>query len=146
MRSKKRPKIETQSKANTYLLIAWIISVGAFCISLYSSEILKYNVCHLCWYQRICLYPLVILLGIASFKNDCKIIPYAMPFPSIGSLFALYQYLEQMIPGFEPIKLCSIQAPCSITHFKWLGFITFPFLSLITCITLIIMLSLAKRQ
>ena len=132
-------------RSNTYLLAAWLLSLAAFCISLYSSEILKYQVCHLCWYQRICLYPLVVLLGMASFRNDTNIIPYALPLPVIGAFFGLYQYLQQMIPGFAPIEFCSTTAPCSAIHFKWLGFITFPLLGLITCVLLIISLTLAKR-
>ena len=137
---------KTESETNIYLLFAWLISFAAFCISLYSSEILKYTVCHLCWYQRICLYPLVILLGMASFKNERHIIPLALPLPIIGAFFGLYQYLEQMIPGFAPIEFCSIKAPCSAIHFKWLGFVTYPFLSLMSCLTLIVILIIARRQ
>lgn len=82
----------------------------------------------------------MILLGIAAFKNDKNIIPYALPFPIIGFLFATYQYLEQMIPGFEPIKFCTQGTACNTIHFKLLGFITIPFLSAAACILIFIFL------
>jgi disulfide bond formation protein DsbB len=109
--------------------------------TLFFSEIVQWPVCPLCWYQRIALYPLVILLGMAAYKNDRAIIPYAMPFPLIGLFFAVYQYLEQMIPGFSPIEFCKDGAvSCSTIHLKLLGFITIPFLGAIACVMILILL------
>ena len=102
------------------------------------------TVCHLCWYQRICLFPQVLLLGIGAFRGETQVVIYAIAFPIIGGLFALYQYLEQMLPGFSPIKMCTVGGDCSVIHFKWLGFITFPLLSLFACVILVILLWLAR--
>src|SRR5438105_4210521 len=95
------------------LFFAWLIALCAFIATLFASEVLHWPVCVLCWYQRICIYPLVILLGIAAFKNDNLIIPYALPFPILGFIFAAYQYCEQMIPGFAPINFCGQGISCS---------------------------------
>lgn len=128
------------------LYFAWLITLIALMGSLYSSVILHLPVCDLCWYQRICIYPLVIILGIAAYREDFGIVKYAMPLAVIGGLFALYQYLEQMIPGFAPIALCGVASPdCSAVHFKGWGFITFPLISLIGCLGIIFSLLLAKR-
>lgn len=123
------------------LFFAWIISLIALLSTLFFSEMMQWPVCTLCWYQRIALYPLVILLGMAAYKNDRAIIPYVMPFPLIGLFFAVYQYLEQMIPGFAPIEFCKDGAvSCGIIHLKLLGFITIPFLSAIACLMIFILL------
>ena len=127
------------------LFFAWLIALIAMLATLFASEVLKLPVCVLCWYQRICIYPLVILLGMAAFRDDQNIIIYALPFPIIGFLFALYQYCEQMIPNFSPIAFCTQAVPCNITHFKLLGFITFPFLSMLACLIIFVFLVITRR-
>lgn len=129
------------------LFIAWLIALAAMLSTLFASEILKWPVCVLCWYQRICIYPLVILLGIAAFRDDKTIIPYALPFSIIGFLFAAYQYAEQMIPGFAPIEFCTQNLPCSAIHIKLFGFVTLPFLSVMACaaITGLLLLTNTKQ-
>ncbi len=129
------------------LLFAWLIALVSMLTTLFFSEILQWPVCPLCWYQRIALYPLVILLGMSAYKNDRAIIPYAMPFPLIGLFFAVYQYLEQMIPGFSPIEFCRDGAvSCSTIHLKLLGFITIPFLSAIACLLIFMLLRASKPE
>jgi disulfide bond formation protein DsbB len=127
------------------LFFAWVISLIVMLSTLFFSEMLQWPVCPLCWYQRIALYPLVILLGIAAYKNDRSIISYAIPFPLIGLFFAVYQYLEQMIPGFASIEFCKNGAvACNAIHLKLLGFITIPFLSGIACLLIFILLIASK--
>lgn len=130
------------------LFLAWLLATFACIASLYLSAILHWPVCNLCWYQRIAIYPLVLMLGIAAFRNEKCIIPYAKPFCIIGVLFALYQYAEQMIPGFSPIDFCMQDISCATTHIKWLGFITLPLLSAVVCVVIYFLLTLseAKRE
>lgn len=127
------------------LFVAWCIALLAMSVSLYGSEVLHLSVCHLCWYQRICLYPLVLVLGVAVFRGDAAVVPYAIGLPIVGGVFALYQYLEQMIPGFAPIKMCVAGGDCSEIHFQWLGFITYPLLSLFACVAIIILLLMVRH-
>src|SRR3990167_2961185 len=122
------------------LFFAWFIALIAMLSTLFASEILNWTVCPLCWYQRIAIYPLVILLGIAAYRNETVVIPYALPFPVIGFLFAVYQYCEQMIPGFAPIDFCKQGVDCSAIHLKLLGFITLPLLSALSCLLIFILL------
>ncbi len=135
---------QRHQSAQWFLFLAWLVALIAVLFSLYSSEVLGMTVCHLCWYQRICLFPLVLLLGIGAFRGETQVVIYAIALPVIGGLFALYQYLEQMLPGFSPIKMCTVGGDCSVIHFKWLGFITFPLLSLFACVILVILLWLAR--
>lgn len=126
------------------LFFAWLIALVAMLATLFASEFLNWPVCPLCWYQRIAIYPLVILLGMAAYRNDRQIVPYAMPFTVVGFLFALYQYAEQMIPGFEPIHFCKQGVSCATTHIKLWGFITIPFLSAVACLIMFTLLHRCK--
>lgn len=123
------------------LYCAWIVAVVATGGSLYFSEVRLFAPCTLCWYQRILMYPLVILLGIASYRQDKGIIPYALPLSIFGGGIALFHYLEQKVPGFGVPNLCRAGGvPCNTDYINWLGFITIPFLALIafTLITLLL--------
>ncbi len=128
------------------LYFGWVIALAATMISLYFSVVRHWPVCDLCWYQRVCIYPLVILLGIGTYRDDRGIVLYTMPLVVLGFLFSLYQYLEQMIPGFSPLELCGRGVNCSHIHFQWLGFITFPFLGMVTCLLIGVFLVLAVRK
>lgn len=124
------------------LFLTWLIALAAFLIAQYSGDILGLPICHLCWYQRICIYPLAIIIGIAAFRNDGGIVIYTIPLTLLGAAFALFQYFEQMIPNFLPIMVCKQGPSCSTIHFKLLGFITFPFMSLVACIVMTILLAI----
>lgn len=128
------------------LLLAWLIALAALFGTLFASEYLNMPVCHSCWYQRICLYPLALILGVACFREDTDIIPNIIALPLISAAFALYQYLEQMIPGFGPIDLCGAGPSCSNIHIQWLGFITFPLLSFLASLAIFILLLLARKK
>lgn len=130
---------------NYALYLAWLISLVALFGSLYFSEIQHMPVCQLCWYQRISLYPLALILGIAAFREDHAVGIYAIPLTAAAVFFSGYQYLEQMIPGFSGLQICRMDTPCNLIHFKVLGFVTFPMLSLITSLAIIVLLIGAIR-
>lgn len=122
------------------IYLAWLASLAATGGSLYFSEVLHYVPCQLCWFQRILMYPLVIILGIASFRQDHGITPYALPLSVLGAGLALFHYLEQKVPGFGFPELCNVGAPCSAAYINWLGFITIPMLSLIAFVLITLLL------
>ena len=128
-----------------YLFIAWLIALVALIATLFGSEIMHLPVCTLCWYQRIAIYPLVIILGIGAYQNDLNTVKFALPFPILGFIFAAYQYAEQMIPGFSPIKMCQQGVACSDIHIKIAGFVTLPFLSMIACLVIFFCLILSQK-
>ncbi|WP_106496753.1 disulfide oxidoreductase [Lentibacillus sp. Marseille-P4043] len=123
------------------LYFAWIVSIVATLGSLYFSEIRGFVPCELCWYQRILMYPLALILGIGTFQNDHSVKKYVLPLASIGWFISLFHYLEQKVPGFAKIKPCANGVPCSSEYINWLGFMTIPFLAFIA-FTLIIVLML----
>lgn len=111
------------------LFISWVIALVAMLGSLYFSEIRQFVPCTMCWYQRIYMYPLVLILGIGSFQNDFNVKKIALPLSIIGLLISTWHYLEQKVPGFAEIKPCTQGVPCSSEYINVFGFITIPFLA-----------------
>lgn len=114
-----------------YLLhIAWLQAFAATVASLFVSEVIKLPVCSLCWYQRIFMYPLVLIIAIGILKKDNFLPTYVLPLSVAGMFTALYQYLLQMQiipPAWVP---CSTGVPCDTKDIDLFGFITLPLLSL----------------
>lgn len=127
------------------LYLAWLVALVATAGSLVFSEVLGYIPCQLCWFQRICMYPQALLLGLASYHDDRRIATYLIPLSAIGLAIAVFHYLEQKVPGFGLPGLCQVGVPCSGQYINWWGFVTIPFLSL-TAFALILSLLWAKRR
>ncbi|WP_144513315.1 disulfide oxidoreductase [Bacillus sp. FJAT-22090] len=118
------------------LYFAWLVSIIATLGSLYFSEIKGFIPCDLCWFQRIFMYPLVVILGIGTFQSDISVKKFVLPLSIVGGLISLFHYLEQKVPGFGGIRPCVSGVPCSAEYINWFGFVTIPFLAL-TAFTLI---------
>ncbi|HET7577716.1 MAG TPA: disulfide oxidoreductase [Bacillales bacterium] len=126
------------------LYIAWLAAIVATGGSLYFSEIRGFIPCELCWYQRILMYPLVILLGIACFRGDKHIIPYILPLSIIGGCFSIYHYSEQK---FSAPSICTAgPVPCSGEYINWLGFITIPLMALTAFVIITVVLSISYKK
>lgn len=109
------------------LKLSFFISLAATLGSLYFSEIKGLVPCSLCWYQRILMYPLVIIILIAIFKGDKFIKYYIRTFSFIGLGIALYHYIIQTIQVHS--VLCDINVDCTNVSIKYLDFITIPLMS-----------------
>ena len=127
---------EKKGTRSGFLYFAWLVSLIAALGSLYFSEIRGYIPCDLCWFQRIFMYPLVLILGIGTFQSDMSVKKFVLPMSIIGGTISLFHYLEQKVPGFGGIRPCVSGVPCSSEYINWLGFITIPFLAM-TAFTLI---------
>ncbi|MFW2110403.1 disulfide oxidoreductase [Bacillus spizizenii] len=110
-------------------LIAWTIALISVIGSLYFSEIKQFEPCNLCWYQRIFMYPIVILLGLSIIKKEPNIDKYVLSLSIPGFFLALYQVILQNTSILEP---CKIGKSCSDTYINLFGFISIPMLSLIS--------------
>lgn len=130
------------------LYMAWIIALIATSGSLYMSEILLWEPCKLCWLQRICMYPLVVILGIAAYKNDAGVIRYALPLPIIGGSISIFHYMEQKIPGFAELTPCKVGIPCNYDYLDIPGmsWVTIPLLALIAFVSITVILIMVRKQ
>jgi disulfide bond formation protein DsbB len=134
----------TRSESTAWMLVftAWLIASVAVLGALFFSEIMQLPPCSLCWYQRICMFPLVLILPIGLFPFDPKVIRYALPLAAIGWLTAVFQML--LVAGIIPEKLepCIQGVPCSETVIEWFGFVTIPLLSVAAFSSIIALLVL----
>ncbi len=108
------------------LLVAWVAMLG----SLYFSEVRHFVPCTLCWYQRILMYPLALLIGVGLLRQDRHLPSLVLPFTIIGQGVSTYHYLIQKTTIFGAPTACSTGVPCSAIYINWLGFITIPFLAM----------------
>jgi len=108
---------------------AWVQSFAAMVGSLYFSQILQYPPCVLCWYQRIAMYPIVLIIPVGIFLKDKHLPYYVLPLSIIGVLIAAYHNLLywNIIP--EAITPCMAGVSCTTQYIEWFGFVTIPFLS-----------------
>jgi disulfide bond formation protein DsbB len=118
------------------LFAAWTATCG----SLFFSEVLGWQPCVLCWYQRILMYPLAIVLAIGIIRHDRALHLYVLPFSIAGMGVSLYHYLLIKTDWLPP-PACAVAVPCTVDYLNWFGFITIPFLALtafliITCMML----------
>lgn len=125
---------------------AWLVAAVAMLGSLYFSDVRFFVPCTLCWYQRILMYPLVLILGIASYKQDKSVTRYALPLSIIGTLVAGFHYLEQKVPWISSSAVCRSGVPCDVQYINWLGFITIPFLSLVAFSIITVLLVMVHRS
>ncbi len=123
---------------------AWLAAAVATLGALFFGEVMQLPPCVLCWYQRICMFPLVLILPAGLFPFDPKVIRYALPLAVIGWLFAVFHALlaAGVIP--ENIKPCTQGVPCSQTVIEWFGFVTIPLLSVAAFSGIIALLVLAR--
>ena len=112
----------------TTLELATMIAVGATFGSLYFSEIRNFVPCEYCWYQRIVMYPLALILLIATIRRDKNIIPYALSLSLSGLALSAYHYQLQLFP--EQSSSCGFDASCTYRWIEVFGFITIPLLAL----------------
>ena len=106
------------------VLVAWIVALVTTAGSLYYSEHLGFIPCELCWYQRIAMYPLAVILGVGWMRRDRKVWITALPFVVVGAPLSLYHWLVERVPSFAESSSCSLVAPCSSPYFEELGFVT----------------------
>lgn len=124
---------------NSYYF-ALIVAIIAISSSLYSSEIAHLVPCVLCWYQRILMYPLVIIIAVGILRKDKGLPLYVLPMSIGGVGIALFHYLLQL--GIIPDALgpCQLGVSCTTIYIAWFGFITIPFLSLLAFVTITILM------
>ncbi|MEC0230204.1 disulfide oxidoreductase [Paenibacillus alba] len=108
--------------------LSWLIALIATLGSLYFSEIMHFLPCKLCWYQRILMYPLAIILGIAAVRRDYKLTIYVLPLTLWGACISIYHVLLQAGIFHESATGCG-PVPCDVDYLNWLGFITIPMLA-----------------
>ena len=126
------------------LITAWV----AMCGSLYFSEVRGYVPCVLCWYQRILMYPLTLVLAIGLLRRDWNLPYYVLPFSLLGLGVSTYHYLLEKTDLFAGSAACRQGVSCTTQWINWFGFVTIPFLALTAflIISLMSVIALVNRE
>ncbi len=122
------------------IFAAWVIASMSTLGALFFGEVMKLPTCVLCWYQRIFMFPLVLILPAGLFPFDRKVVRYALPLVVVGWLIAVFHQLLVLGVIPEEVRPCTQGIPCSQTVIEWFGFLTIPLLSVIAFSTLFALL------
>ncbi len=137
-----------RSSDSAWMLVfsCWAIASLSTLGALFFSEITELPPCVLCWYQRIFMFPLSLILPLGLFPYDAKVIRYAWPLAMVGWVIAFFQVL--LVAGLIPegLKPCSQGVPCSEVQIQWLGFVNIPLLSFIAFSVMNALLFVARRR
>lgn len=127
------------------LPLAAVVAAAAMGGSLYFSEVLGYVPCTLCWYQRIAMYPLAPVLGIAAVRGDPSVRIYGWVLAGSGAVISVYHYVIQWLPDLEATS-CSPDNPCSAVWVREFGFVSIPFMALCGFLGIAALLAVAARR
>ena len=130
----------------TILFLCWLLASISTLGSLFFSQVMEFTPCVLCWYQRICLFPLVIILALGLFPLDRSVVRYALPLAIAGWLVAFYHNLlySGIIP--ESMQPCTQGVSCTEEYISLFGSLSIPILSLLSFSVIIALLMLLRRR
>jgi disulfide bond formation protein DsbB len=138
-------RANTSSSETAWMLVfgCWLVACVATLGALFFSEVMQLPPCVLCWYQRIFMFPLVLVLPAGLFPFDPRVVRYALPLSLTGTAVAVLHVL--LVAGIVPesVTPCSRGVPCSETQIEWFGFISIPLLSAaaFTLVTLLLIVA-----
>ena len=128
------------------LFLAWLIALLATAGALFLGEVMGMTPCVLCWYQRIAMFPLVVVLAVGLLQHDARSIPYALPLAWAGWGIALYHCLIFWGLVSETLTPCGKGASCADADVQVAGFVPIPLLSLVAFTAILALLGFAKRK
>ena len=125
--------------------MAWLVALVATAGSLIYSEVIHFEPCRLCWFQRIAMYPLAVVLLVGGFRRDLAVKLYGLPLALGGLAISVWHYLIQNFPALEGSGSCDPSVPCSAKYVDVFGFISIPFMAGAGFILIAVLLALYVR-
>jgi len=108
--------------------LAWLVALVATLGSLFYSEVIGFPPCRLCWFQRIAMYPMAVVLLVGAIRREFQVKYYALPLALIGFAMSVYHVFVQWFPTLEGTS-CDPNNPCSNKFVEIFGFVTIPFMA-----------------
>ncbi len=135
-----------KNKSQALILLCWIVALASTLGSLFFSEVMRFPPCVLCWYQRITMYPLVLIFLVGGFQAAKTTFAFSFPLVISGWVIALYHNLlhYKIVP--ESASPCLEGVSCSTVYINWFGFLTIPMLSFIAFSILVVLLILLRKD
>src|SRR5436309_7950241 len=127
------------------LWAAFLVAATATGGSLFLSQVAGFVPCEMCWFQRICMYPLSILTLFAAYHGDHRVARYLLPFPVIGACVSIYHILIENHVVATP-QACQVGAGCTVKWIDYFGYMTIPTLALSAFVLLIGFFGLAAAS
>ena len=128
------------------LFLAWLVALLATAGALFLGEVMGMTPCVLCWYQRIGMFPLAVILGVGVFWADARCIRYALPLAWAGWGVAVYHCLIFWGLVAEGLVPCGKGSSCADADLQVAGFVPIPLLSLIAFTGIVALLWFAERR
>jgi len=128
------------------LHLAFVVALVSTIGSLWLSEAAGFVPCRLCWFQRIAMYPMVVVLGIAAVRRDVGARVYALPVVLIGATISVWHMLIERFPSLESSTSCEVSNPCSIIWVERFGYLTIPTMALTAFVLIATLLVLARKE
>jgi disulfide bond formation protein DsbB len=120
------------------MVAAWVVAALATAGSLYFSEVAHFTPCTLCWYQRIAMYPFVVLLGVAALRRTSRPTG-AVLLAAIGATVSAYHVALEWIPSLDT-GACALSVPCTFVWFRAFGIFSMPTLALVAFLSILTLL------
>jgi disulfide bond formation protein DsbB len=118
-------KVTRQEISRHAPTLVGLAAIGATVGSLYFSEVANYLPCTLCWYQRIAMYPLAVMMPIAAALRDRNALRYSLALAGTGLVISIYHIQLELFPDQTSVA-CELTNPCTIKWVEALGFVTIP--------------------
>ncbi len=131
--------------ADGLLPMAALVAVAATVGSLWFSEVSHFPPCELCWYQRIAMYPLAVVLPIAAIRRDERIRTYAIPIAALGLAVSAWHNYVETFPD-RSAGGCDPNNPCTIRWVEGLGFWTIPRMAFLAFVLILGLLATTSRR
>lgn len=128
------------------LTLAFIVALVATVGSLWLSEGAGFLPCKLCWYQRIAMYPMTIVLGVAALRRDIGVRWYALPVVAAGATISVWHILIERFPSLSTSTSCDVTNPCSLIWTEHFGYMTIPTMALSAFVLIGTLLLLGRRE
>ena len=114
------------------IYVCWFLATFSTLGSLFFSEVMYFPPCVLCWYQRIAMYPLVLIFLVGAFYGPRATLAFSFPLVLIGWAMAVYHNLLHYGIVPETASPCLEGVSCATVYINWMGFITIPMLSFVS--------------
>lgn len=125
---------------------AWIIALAATAGALFLGEVMGMTPCVLCWYQRIAMFPLVLIIGMGLLASDARSVRYALPLAVAGWAIAGYHLLVFWGVIAEGLVPCGAGSSCADADVQVAGGVPIPLLSILAFTAILVLLWAANKK
>src|SRR5699024_12508721 len=116
--------MENIKSSETLMMLVWAIALLAMMGSVFYSEVMGYEPCELCWIQRILMYPLVVIYGVAALKKNVYIALPGLILSGIGMFVSIYHYMIQKLPALQASGGRCVVVPCNLQYVNYVVVVT----------------------